>query len=78
MFAAQVWTYWFAPLLLAAAVVMVVASAAGYYRKVGVPQYLLVKQRMLEHQGQLREKSSVEPSQAAARMGGRSSTDRRF
>ncbi len=48
MFAAQVWTYWFAPLLLTIAVLTAMATAAGYYRKVALPQYLLEQQRMLE------------------------------
>ncbi len=46
--AAQVWTYWLAPPLLAAAVMLLVATAIGYYRKVALPAYLAEQQRRFE------------------------------
>ena len=48
MLAAQVWTYWFAPPLMAMALALLVATGAGYYRKVVVPRYLSEQQRQLE------------------------------
>ncbi len=46
--AAEVWTYWMAPPLLAAALALAVAAAVGYYRKVVVPQFLLEQQRHMK------------------------------
>ncbi len=60
MFAAQVWTYWFAPLLLATAVAMVIATGVGYYRKVAVPQFMLEQQRLLDQYRRLEERRRLE------------------
>ena len=48
MFAAQVWTYWMAPPLLALALIFLIATLVGYYQKVALPQYLAAQQRQLE------------------------------
>ncbi len=60
MLAAQVWTYWFAPPLLATTLALVVATAVGYYRKVAVPRYLADQQRRLE---QVRSARLEQPAQ---------------
>lgn len=55
MIAAQVWTYWLAPPLLATALMMVILTGIGYYRKVALPSYLAEQQRQLEAMAQRRQ-----------------------
>ena len=63
MLAAQVWTYWLAPPLLATAVMMVILTAVGYYRKVAVPSFLSEQHRQLEAMAQRRQLQANSPAQ---------------
>ena len=64
MFAAQVWTYWMAPPLLAAALMLLIATLVGYYRKVALPRYLADQQRQLEAMSSQRQLQAVPSPQA--------------
>ena len=63
MLAAEVWTYWLAPPLLAAAVMMVILTAVAYYRKVAVPSFLAEQHRQLEARTQRRQLQAKSPAQ---------------
>ena len=65
MFAAQVWTYWMAPPLLAMAVILVIATLVGYYRKVVLPQYLAAQHRLLEAMSSKRQLQGTASERAA-------------
>ena len=65
MFAAQVWTYWMAPPLLAVALIFLIATLVGYHRKVALPQYLADQQRQLEAMSWKRQLQATASGQAS-------------
>ncbi len=62
MFAAEVWTYWLAPPLLATALTLLIVTLVGYYRKVAVPEYLAEQQRQIEA---MRTRHQLKPAPSA-------------
>ena len=60
--AAEVWTYWLAPPLLATALMMVILAAIGYYRQVALPSYLAEQQRQLDAMAQAHQLQAKRPA----------------
>ncbi len=67
--AAQVWTYWLAPPVLATALMMVILTAVGYYRKVALPSYLAEQQRQLEAMAQSRQLQATSAAERSKQQG---------
>ena len=57
--AAQVWTYWFAPPLMATTLLFLLATAVGYYRKVAVPRFVAEQHRRLQASRSLEREQPV-------------------